>query len=234
MASLDASELAGEKKEEAGQESEVKATSSGKRILLNYKPPLRGKPMRRIGGATRGIGDESLFVVALSPAHTGLTTTSQPSLFWYVSEPVSIRVEITINDESSVRPVLEKTLIKPAKAGIQRLELSDLNIRLLPGIEYQWFIAIVVDPEHRSKDIVDTAIIQVIERSEELSQKLAGVSGIEVPAAFAEEGIWYDALAEISDLIDKNPDDQFLREQRALLLKQAGLHTVADFEKSKN
>ena len=49
---------------------------------------------------------------------------------------------------------------------------------------------------------------------------------------YAEEGIWYDAISAISDMIDAAPNDSLLRRQRASLLKQVRLQEVAEFEGS--
>jgi hypothetical protein len=51
-----------------------------------------------------------------------------------------------------------------------------------------------------------------------------------LPAAYAEGGIWYDALSTLSDQIDADPQNRSLQEARADLLRQAGLKavTVAD------
>ena len=45
-----------------------------------YQPPLRGAPTRRVGGATRGIGDEDIFITVLAPESTALTSRESPPL----------------------------------------------------------------------------------------------------------------------------------------------------------
>jgi hypothetical protein len=47
---------------------------------------------------------------------------------------------------------------------------------------------------------------------------------------YAEQGLWYDAFASISDLIVAAPDNQILRNQRASLLQQIGLQEVAKWD----
>ena len=44
---------------------------------------------------------------------------------------------------------------------------------------------------------------------------------------YAEAGIWYDALAAISALIEASPGDARLVKQREALLTQAGLPQIA-------
>ena len=47
------------------------------------------------------------------------------------------------------------------------------------------------------------------------------------PRRYAEAGVWYDALMAISDLLQSNPADTEIRQQRTLLLEQGGLGEVA-------
>ena len=49
-----------------------------------------------------------------------------------------------------------------------------------------------------------------------------------MPIVYAEAGIWHDALAGLSDLIDAQPDNKALRETRADLLRQVGLEGRCD------
>jgi hypothetical protein len=65
-----------------------------------------------------------------------------------------------------------------------------------------------------------------IEPSKELAQELAAAKPADLPAIYAQAGIWYDALDAISNEIDANPKDSSLRHQRADLLKQVGLPPV--------
>ncbi len=206
------------------------ATSS----IPTYKPPLRGAPASRVGGGSRGSDSGSAPRIAvLAPDHTGYTTQEQPNLYWYLSRPVATRLEITVINDQSVQPLLEKKLETPTQAGIQRLRLKDLGIKLKPGIEYRWFVGLVADPQQRSNDVIASGTIQRSEPSPALLEKLAKADKPGIPFVYAEEGIWYDAITSISELIVANPRDAALRQQRAALLEQAGLEEVAGFDKLK-
>jgi Flp pilus assembly protein TadD len=52
------------------------------------------------------------------------------------------------------------------------------------------------------------------------------------PALYAESGIWYDAIDDLSRLISAEPDNRRLREQRAALLEQVGLREAAEFDRA--
>jgi hypothetical protein len=193
-----------------------------------YKPPTRGAPGGRVGGGTRGTQREVFVLSVLAPDHSGFTTSEQPSLYWYISAPTSLPVEVTVMDPQGVQPILETRLSPAVKAGVQRIRLADYNVRLSPGAAYRWFVAVVPDADRRSKDILAGGAIERVETPDELKAKLIQTANKDMPSVYAEAGIWYDALRAISDLIEAAPQDQELQKQRAAMLAQVGLPTVTE------
>jgi hypothetical protein len=192
-----------------------------------YTPPPRGAPGGRVGGSTRGIGTPPTLSV-LAPDHTGLTTQEQPSLYWYLSKPTTYPVELTIIDNRAIQPLLERRLSGSLQPGVQRVRLADYGVRLSLGVPYRWFVALVVDPDNRSRDIIAGGAIERIAQPTELRAKLARAGKTRAPYIYAEAGLWYDALSAISDLIDAAPNDPALRQQRASLLEQVDLQGIAE------
>ena len=125
-----------------------------------------------------------------------------------------------------MQPLLDVTLNSPKQAGIQQIRLSDYNVQLQPGVAYKWSIAISPDPEHRSRDIVASGGIQRIEPDGSLRDKLTRANQGEIPAIYADAGMWYDALEAISDLVIASPEEKALRSQQAALLAQGGLQDL--------
>lgn len=203
-------------------------------IMLNYRPPFRGKPGNRVGGGTRGPDSDVPFLASLVPDHTGLTIHSQPTFYWYISQPSAHGIEFTLINEQCIEPVLEVGMKSTQQRRIRCLRLSDHHVKLSPGIEYQWFVAIVSDPNHRSKDIVAGGAIEYIEPSQGLITALKGARGLEIPAILAREGLWYDALDSITGLIIAHPDNEKLYRQRWFLLEQVGLSMIVECENLKN
>src|SRR5258706_6044736 len=62
---------------------------------VEYKPPVRGAPKVRVGGSTRSAARE-LSLAVIAPDHTGLASTDQPELFWYISQAVKAPLQITV------------------------------------------------------------------------------------------------------------------------------------------
>jgi hypothetical protein len=121
---------------------------------------------------------------------------------------------------------VETTLAAPDRAGIQRIRLADYGVKLEPGTEYEWAVTLIVDPERRSKDVVVTGWIDRIEHSGQLEARLESEGEARSAAIYAEEGIWYDSFAALSDQIDGDPGDANLLTQRIDVLRQVGLDKV--------
>jgi len=206
------------------------APSAASDSAVKFRPGSRGAPSVRVTGGSRGSGDATITLDVLAPDETGLTTQEQPSLFWYQSKPAQAKFELTLLEENKAKPLLQVKASGSGNAGIQRLKLSDHGLKLAPGIEYQWVVALVTDPDNRSSDLVASGAIKRIEPSAELKAKLAQASPASVPGIYAEAGIWHDALASLSDAIDAQPDNKALRDARADLLRQVGLKAAANSE----
>jgi hypothetical protein len=192
-----------------------------------YKPPLRGAPGGRVGGGTRGTGN--VFVLsALAPDHMGITASEQPSLYWFISNATSLPVEVAIMDPQGVKPLLEKRLTGPVEKGVHRIDLAELGVRLSPGVAYRWSVTVIPDANRRSRDILAAATIERADVPADVRAKFQQTRKEDMPALYAEAGLWYEALASISELIDRTPDDAALRQQRAELLSQVGLPDIGE------
>jgi hypothetical protein len=220
-----------EKKEPQGAprgESQPKAATTTVAAVPTYKPPLRGAPGGRVGGGTRGTAREVFVLTVLAPDHSALTVNEQPSLYWFISSATSLPIEVTVMDLRTTQPILETRLAAPVAPGVHRIRLADHGVRLEPGVPYRWFVTIVPDSNRRSRDILAGGAIERVAPPEGLPAKLAQARKEETAFLYAEAGVWYDALAAISDLIDSAPNDPVLRKQRATLLAQVGLPVVGE------
>lgn len=199
---------------------------------VTYVPPLRGAPSRRVGGSSRGTGQALPQVAAMVPDHVGLTTAEQPVLYWFISKPTRVRVDITLIDENSIQPLLELPVTRIEGPAIHALDLAKHGIRLEKGTEYQWSVSLVPDAAERSGDVISGGVIKRVDMPPALRAALeqAG-SAIDATQAYARAGIWYDALQAISRAIDKDPANGDLRAQRAALSEQAGLVDTARFDR---
>ena len=197
---------------------------------VKFRPPTAGAPSVRVTGGSRGSGDTAITLDVLAPDDIGVTTREQPSLFWFQSKPADAKFELTLLQENKVNPLVQVTVERSTKAGIQRMKLSDHGVKLAPGVEYQWVVALVSDPDNRSSDLVASGVIKRVEPTADLKEKIAAATPASLAGVYAEAGIWYDALSVLTDQIEANPENKTLRETRADLLLQVGLKAAAGSE----
>ena len=195
-----------------------------------YSPPLRGIPVKRIGAATRNVATELPTIMAVVPEHTGLTIQAQPVLYWHLSKPAPCSIELSLIDDSQYESLWQSRISQPVFAGFHRIRLSDIGLKLDTGKTYKWFVALVIDPDHRSKDVIAGGAIERVNPSESLKQKLSQSDPLQQVSILAEEGIWYDTLTTISDLIETRTGDSTLENIRMDLLTQVGLNLQAKGE----
>ena len=169
------------------------------------------------------MGSETIVLSVLAPDHAGLTVSDQPSLYWHISTATTYPVEITIMDPRREEPLLEARLPGPITAGVHRVRLADHGIKLDPDVAYRWYIAVVIDPDRRAKDVLAGGVIERVALSRDLEQRVSQAAKRQVPAIYAGNGLWYDALSAASDLVEAAPSDPDLRRERASLLTEVGL-----------
>ena len=197
---------------------------------VKFRPASKGAASVRVTGGSRGSGDDAVTLDVLAPDEVGTTIQEQPSLFWFQSKPSKAKFELTLLQEDKAKPIVQVNIDQSTKAGIQRLKLSEYGGKLQTGVEYQWVVALVDDAENRSKDVVASGVIKRVEPAADLKRKIADSPAPSLPAVYAEAGIWYDALAVLSDQIEAHPQNKELHRTRADLLRQVGLKAAAEAE----
>lgn len=195
-----------------------------------YNAPQHVTPRARLGGSLRGNDGDDPVVAALVPDHVGITVRQHPELNWFLSKHTTLPIRFTLIDERSIRALIEQSITPPNQAGVHVIKLGDVGFELQPNVQYRWYISVIKDKESPSRDIVTGGIIERCEFSECLVLDAMTACSREAVMASATKGFWYDAMACLSDLIESTPADTGLRKQRAALLKQVGLHEVAEWD----
>jgi len=197
-----------------------------------YVPPQRGAPQRRVGGSSRGMEGTLPRVILLVPDHVGLTTSENPPLYWYLSKPTTVRVEVTLIDDKGETPLIEYAVTNAKGPAVHRIDLAAHKVALKPNVNYQWSISVVPNPNERSNDVMSGGALRRVAMPEGIASRRAQLTDkAQLARAYAAEGIWYDSIALYSELIDQNPGDRKLRAARASLLEQVGLREVAAYDR---
>ncbi|CAK0749939.1 exported hypothetical protein [Gammaproteobacteria bacterium] len=195
--------------------------------MISFTPPDRGAPSRRIGGGSRG-DKTQLLMAALVPPQTGQTAQAQPTLYWFISRAVNTPMDFAVTIPGEETPLVESRLAGPTKPGIQSIDLAKLGVKLKPGIEYQWSVSLVNNESQRSADtFVAGALVRTADGNG--NPVLCGKpEQMPQAAAYASQGLWYDALQCLSQLAEKGKRPEY-RAKQASLLAQGDLKAVVDW-----
>jgi hypothetical protein len=168
-----------------------------------YVPPSRGAPGGRLTGAgSRGTPSATIplpIIDLLAPdGHAGQTTSAAPTLYFFVSQPISGPTQFTISAPSRPSPILEVAIPAPRERGIHLLRTGDHRVRLEPGIVYTWSVSVILDPKARSRDIVASASLLHTAPDPALEAALTAQPSRRA-GVFAQAGLWYDAVAAAAE-----------------------------------
>jgi hypothetical protein len=207
--------------------SQPKPDSAAKPLL--YIPPRKGAPAAglRRGGGTRGTNKSVPMISLLAPDHVGFTLHEQPVLFWFTPTNHNLSYEFTLIADQADAPIIEAKLPSPVRGGVQQIRLADYKAKLVPGKRYQWSVALVMDPDEPSANVVAKGAIERVDRNKLEHPLSSDMTKADASRRYAEAGVWYDALMVISDLMQANPEDMESRRQQISLLEQGGLAEVA-------
>jgi hypothetical protein len=141
-------------------------------------------------------------------------------------------MEFTIDTQdlgTTHEPLLEVTLNQGRPAGIFALDLRDFGVRLTPGVDYRWSVAVIVDPNQRSGDLMASGLIRYVKPPSDLLATTTRLKGDARVRFYAEHSYWYDALKAVSDGSDRRAG---WRQRRADLLEQVSLLDLAALDRS--
>jgi hypothetical protein len=169
-----------------------------------YKPPARGAPGGRVGGASRGTVKATVplpTIQLLAPDRdAGQTTSPAPTVYYYVSRPIAWPTKFTISAPLRPDPVIEVNIPAPQQAGIYAIRTGDYHLQLQPGVVYTWSVSAILNPAAPSRDIVASASLLRTAPDLSLESALHGAPPSRRAALFAQAGFWYDAVAAAADM----------------------------------
>lgn len=161
-------------------------------------------------------------IIPLAPAHTGLTTVSQPVIQWHINRDWSDGVITFVIDELHSRrpaPLFTCEIGGPSEKGIYQINLAHYGISLDSGKKYQWFLS----ARHKGSKISAGGRIKHVKPDEILLRQLGKTPTERHVFVYADAGYWYDCIHEAVDMTNKNPGNIELAQRRDSLLSQIGL-----------
>lgn len=211
--------------------------------VAQYKPPQGlGAPNITAGGGSRSICEEEPqhkedFLTALIPKlskdnNWALTLESNPDFFVYVPKTIARTAEFTIRDQDDATDIYRTKINISGEAGIININLPQNVAQLEVGKNYRWYFSLKCDPQNRRKDAYVQGWITRIEPNSlnaTLASQLQKATLRDRYKLYAENGIWYEALASLIELRREEPNDTTLTNEWKKFLESAGLSELANF-----
>ena len=215
-----------------GQPRSGRGRGGGSYVRFVPPPPSGvGAPRgRRSGGAGREdcpAVDKPL--TALVPENNlGLTVTESPTFWFFVPQlPESARSgEFVLQDEKH-NDVYRTRFKLPEKSGIVSIRLpSNLQSSLKKDQMYRWHFQMYCQQQTPSEYFWVEGWVKQVAINPTLENQLKAAKSQDY-IAYAENGIWYDALTKLAELRLSDPQNATLSENWAALLKSVGLEELA-------
>jgi hypothetical protein len=121
------------------------------------------------------------------------------------------------------KPVLRVELNEVRTAGIQALDLSTakrpdgMPVKLEKGIPYRWAVVLELSKAEGGKNPTSQCALVRVDAKDALAAATSA-GGWDAAVAYAQAGIWYDALAALHQAIEADRGDTSLRDARRQLL----------------
>ncbi|MEE9336835.1 MAG: DUF928 domain-containing protein [Methylococcaceae bacterium] len=240
------SSYANKKQQPSLQEAKESMPDKKKPKTLSPKPSIKYIPSlphvespdtEQHGGARSATVYKTIELLLLAPSHfeqassqwkrhTGLTFSSQPLLYWYISkldiEPYRfIEFKLMESGES----ILTTQLIPLKKAGIQKLDLKKYDVKLKANQRYSWSISLVKAHNRPYDNYADSAFIEYVKTNDIMLKNLKESTASQV-SIYAQAGIWHEAISTILQQLENQPDDNSSKQDLVTLMKQVGLEKI--------
>lgn len=165
------------------------------------KNPSRPKGPVASGGTRTGACSTASqpSLTALAPiSHVGKTVSKQPTFAWFVPDTKSYPMEFSLYEYKSNGKLEEiESFELSSKPGIMKYSIPENKLNFSVGKRYRWQIALLCDPNNPSKDLSAEAELEVAPIPNNLASQIQQAqNSIQKARIYAQEGFWYDALAE--------------------------------------
>ncbi|MBX2865776.1 MAG: DUF928 domain-containing protein [Leptolyngbyaceae cyanobacterium MAG.088] len=120
-----------------------------------------------------------------------LTTHANPTLAWHVKTAMPVSITLHVADPDQATPIYSQTIDLEKTATVSVTLPSDSS--LTPNKRYRWTVFVSCPGEHQA-EISGRSFIEYVNRE---SLDVNNLSSLEQASTYADEGIWYDAVAAL-------------------------------------
>lgn len=139
----------------------------------------------------------------------GLTVSQSPTFLAYIPQSTATTGEFILIDENN-QLIYRNSFAVPSTSGIASINLpSDKSLE--SGKTYEWYLVLICNPTDRSGDEVSNpGWVQIGNPSDNLVGQLKTAKPLDIPNFYANDGIWYEALASLAELRRNDPNNSKL------------------------
>jgi len=172
---------------------------------IQLRLPDISAPGNRESGSTRSttcIAPSDDLIALVPETNFGLTEKAYPTFYFYVPPTEAEQVKFVLLNDATNELVYEGRYSIQNKSGIAGVTLPNNGLQQPLEVDqtYVWYLAVVCDTADPSADLVVEGYVQrVAPLAEAAETQPAGL-----PALYASEGVWYDALAASAALKANN------------------------------
>jgi hypothetical protein len=165
---------------------------------IDYVPktPEAESPRKTQASTSRGCSQNLAELIELfaPQTHVGLTVSSRPTLLFKLKEKSPVPAKIVIAAVDGRSAIVEQPL-SLTTPGVKSVSLPP-GVELKPNQKYVWSIVLICNRVRPSANTVVQAFIERIDPTLKLAQQLKKTTSRDNKAKlYAENGIWYDAIA---------------------------------------
>ncbi|MEO1401199.1 MAG: DUF928 domain-containing protein [Cyanobacteria bacterium J06635_1] len=198
-----------------------------------YQPPSGDPPSGPLvsNGSRNGCGEQyEIPLTVLAPTtHVGQTTTTTPTLTWFVPATDTYRVEVsfyTLDQQDQPNELVQLLEYVGNASGIVEFTLPTNESGLRADQRYLWQVRIACTPD---SPIYDQSFVSVIDVKTPPAELTLALDRAQTPSEkadiYASAGYWYDALREARlspDGLERNQLTQSLLAE--LVASESGQH----------
>lgn len=186
-------------------------------------------PRSSRGAGSRGCENSDLtetnLVTLLIPSEEqiGQIASGHPTFFWQLSKSLTVPVEFTLAKQGMPEPIYKVRIDSPA-AGLNAVKLPEDRSELTSDGRYMWSVTLVCNAKRPSANPLFFGWVERVAPTQELQQNLAvATTARDRAAAYAQTGLWYDALEVLAGVPQSSPDYAAAQAYFQELLVNAGL-----------
>lgn len=162
-------------------------------------PPGQGTPKGTAGGGSRPMDQACLkqshrqgLLVAMAPTKfIGLTPHASPTVWVYLPDTVAKTLEFSLFTHK--QEGIYQVNLPIRTPGLVKIRLPS-EAKLIPAKPYSWTVALVCNPEDRTRDWLVTGQIQYQPLNADLQRQLAGATAEQQVKLYAQSQFWYEAF----------------------------------------